>query len=72
MSETWSYEGFECDVRANAPATRCCSPPDSCAGKWFQSVGELDHIERFLGGQQMGTSFVASITFSRPSQSNTA
>jgi hypothetical protein len=34
---------------ARAIATRCCSPPESCAGKWSIALGEADERERLQG-----------------------
>ena len=33
---------------ARAIATRCCSPPESCAGKVIETMVEADHPERLL------------------------
>ena len=32
-------------TRARAMATRCCSPPESWAGRWSAAVGEPDRLE---------------------------
>jgi hypothetical protein len=49
---------------ARAMATRCCSPPESCEGKW-SSRAEADQAERLVGVIGSGAMSVTSATFSR-------
>ena len=51
---------------ARAIATRCCSPPESCAGKWSSRACRLDQRERLFGRSSgASTISVTSATFSR-------
>ena len=38
---------------ARAMATRCCSPPESCAGKWSRALGEAHERERLARVQRL-------------------
>ena len=39
---------------ARAMATRCCSPPDSCEGKWSTPLAQPDHAQRLGGRHRLG------------------
>jgi hypothetical protein len=42
-------EGAACCVSARATATRCCSPPESCPGRWTEPVLQADALEQLAG-----------------------
>ena len=49
---------------ARAIATRCCSPPESCAGKWFTRSDRPTSAKASFGAMGSGAISVTSATFS--------
>ena len=57
---------------ARAIATRCCWPPESCAGRWRGAVAEADALERLADDRRAAAAGRRAATAARRSARRSA